>query len=221
MNRKSVKRWLVLLGLLFVSVDAFAQDEAKPVARPSGKAHSLFDGKALGGWKVTEFGDEGKVEVSKGQIILGEGDGLTGVTWTLKFPKVNYEIEFDAMRVAGDDFFCGLTFPYKDSFCSFVVGGWGGTVVGLSSVDGYDASENNTSMFSEFKNGKWYHIRLRVTPEKIETWIDKKKYVDLETKDRKLSVRIDIEDSKPLGLASWSTKAAMRNIEYRLIKKEK
>ncbi|MCG8583144.1 MAG: DUF1080 domain-containing protein [Pirellulales bacterium] len=198
-----------------------AEEEAKPVPRPDTKPISLFDGKTLGGWKKSDFGGKGTVEVSKGQLILGDDDGLNGVTWTKEFPKVNYEIELDAMRVAGADFFCGLTFPYKKSFCSFIVGGWGGTVVGLSSVDSYDASENNTSEFAEFKNGKWYHIRLRVTDDKIEAWIDKKKYVDFETKDRKLSVRIDIEAATPLGLSCWSTKAAMRNIEYRPIKKEK
>jgi hypothetical protein len=202
-----------------ISSGAFAEDQAKPSAEPDNGAISLFDGKTLGGWKETKFFAEGTVEVSDGQLILGMADGLAGVTWTRDFPKVNYEISLDAMRVEGDDFFCGLTFPYKDSFCSFIVGGWGGTVVGLSSVDGYDASDNTTSKFAEFEKGKWYHIRVRATDAKIETWIDKKKYVDLETRDRKLSVRVDIEFAKPLGLSSWSTKAALRNIEYRLLKK--
>ena len=44
----------------------------------------------------------------------------------------------------GGDFFCGLTFPYGDASCTFVVGGWGGGLVGLSSINGDDASENET-----------------------------------------------------------------------------
>lgn len=221
MRRTFVALPLLALLVTVCAAQAIADDEPKPVPRPTTKPTSLFDGKTMAGWKVSDFGGKGKVEVSKGQITLGQDDGLTGVTWTRDFPKVNYEIELDAMRVAGDDFFCGLTFPYKKSFCSFIIGGWGGTVVGLSSVDSYDASENNTSNFAEFEKGKWYHVRLRVTDDKIEAWIDKKKYVDFETKDRKLSVRIDIEAATPLGLSAWSTEAAMRNIEYRTIEKPK
>ena len=47
-----------------------------------------------------------------------------------------------------------------NSFCSFVVGGWGGGVVGLSSVDGSDASENETSRSKEFKRGQWYRVQV-------------------------------------------------------------
>jgi len=202
-------------GFLTICVQA---EEPKKDDKPAAKSISLFDGKTLGGWTATKFGGEGKVEVKKEQILLGTGEELSGVTWTRDFPKVNYEIELDAMRVKGFDFFCGLTFPYKKSHCSFIVGGWGGTVVGLSSVDGYDASDNQTSNFAEFKTGKWYHIRVRVTDKKIETWIDKKKFVDLETKDRKITIRGDIEASKPLGVATWQTAAALKNIRYRLIK---
>ena len=214
---------LFVAVLLFDQSPAIAQADTKKKQddKPAAKATSLFNGKSLGGWKPTKFGGEGKVEVKKEQIILGTGEGLTGVTWTRDFPKVNYEIELDAMRVKGFDFFCGLTFPYKKSHCSFIVGGWGGTVVGLSNVDGYDASDNQTSNFAEFKDGKWYRIRVRVTDKKIETWIDKKKFVDLETKEHKISVRDDIDAAKPLGISSWQTTAALKDIQYRLLKDDK
>ena len=52
---------------------------------------------------------------------------------------MDYEVTLEGKRVAGDDFFCTTTFPVGESFCSFVVGGWHGTVVGLSSIDGMDA----------------------------------------------------------------------------------
>ena len=58
---------------------------------------------------------------------------MTGITWTNEVPTNNYEISLEAMRVEGSDFFCALTFPVGNDPCSFIVGGWGGGVVGLSS----------------------------------------------------------------------------------------
>ena len=77
-----------------------------------------------------------------------------------KLPKTNFEISLDAKRVQGHDFFCGLTFPVGDSFASLIVGGWGGAVCGISSIDGNDASSNDTTTRRKFDNDKWYHIRL-------------------------------------------------------------
>ncbi|MBE3084634.1 MAG: hypothetical protein IMZ64_00270, partial [Bacteroidetes bacterium] len=39
----------------------------------------LFDGKSLQGWEITNFGPQGPVYVSGGEIILGMGDGCTGI----------------------------------------------------------------------------------------------------------------------------------------------
>ena len=85
---------------------------------------SLFDGKTLKGWEATKFGGEGDVTVKDGQLILDFGADLTGVHTKRKLPKINYEVELEAMRVDGSDFFCGFTFPVNDSFCSLIVGGW-------------------------------------------------------------------------------------------------
>jgi hypothetical protein len=130
---------------------------------------------------------------------------------------MNYEISLEAMRVDGGDFFCGLTFPVDKSPCSFIVGGWGGGVVGLSCIDGYDASENATTRYREFKNGQWYRIRVRVTPSKIEAWIDDEKMVDATTTGREISIRPEVERSRPLGIASWCTTAAVRTIQVRRV----
>jgi len=120
------------------------------------------------------------------------------------------------MRVEGSDFFCALTFPVADSCCSLIVGGWGGGVVGLSSLDGMDASENETSQFMRFDTGRWYRVRVRVTRNRIEAWIDKNKVVNVITTDRRISVRPgDIELSQPFGLASWQTTGALREIKWR------
>ncbi|MEW5975679.1 MAG: DUF1080 domain-containing protein [Acidobacteriota bacterium] len=178
---------------------------------------SLFDGSGLGQWRVTEFGGEGTVTVEDGQILLDFGNDLTGISWSGDFPVLNYEVSLEAMRVAGEDFFCGLTFPVRNTFCSFIVGGWAGTVVGLSSLDGLDASENETQRIMSFRPRHWYSIRLRVTSEKIEAWIDEGKVVDLLTVDRKISIRPEVEPSRPLGIASWRTRAALRNIRMRTV----
>ena len=178
----------------------------------------LFNGKNLTGWKISEFAGHGEVGVEEFKggpaLILGQGV-MTGVTFTNEFPTMNYEIALEAMRVSGSDFFCGLTFPVGEEPCSFIVGGWGGGVVGISSLDGMDASENETTRYTSFDTGRWYAIRLRVLPGKIQAWIDEELIVDVNTKGKRISIRPEVEESRPLGIASWSTKAALRNVRYR------
>ena len=58
-----------------------------------------FDGKLLTGWEVTNFGPQGPVYVSDGQIILGMGEGCTGITWKGDFPTADYEVSLDAKRI--------------------------------------------------------------------------------------------------------------------------
>jgi hypothetical protein len=172
----------------------------------------LFDGNSLKGWEITNFGPQGDVYVSGDKIILGMGDGCTGITWKEEFPTVDYEVSLEAMRVDGNDFFCGMTFPVCKDPCSLIVGGWGGTVVGLSSINGLDASENETMQIKQFDKGRWYRIRLKVTGETIQAWIDDEIIIDFTIGDNNLSIRPEVELSKPFGIASWRTTAAIRNI---------
>lgn len=199
---------------------AAKNEAADPKKTAKEKWKSLFDGKSLAGWKVPNFGTQGDVEVEDGTIVLNYGDGCTGVTWTKDFPKWNYEVRCDAMRVDGNDFFCGMTFRVGDDPCSFIVGGWGGTVVGLSSIDGYDAANNETAKGMDFDEKQWYAIRVRVTKEAIQCFIDDKTVVDLELKDRKISIRPEVELSKPFGIASWRTTAALKDIQVRMLEKD-
>lgn len=178
----------------------------------------MFDGHSLTGWRPTDFGGHGDVECRAGLLVMSRGDPFTGVNWTNDFPKSNYEVALDAMRVISSDFFCGLTVPVNDSFCSLIVGGWGGSLVGISSLDGMDASENETSKYVNFENGRWYRIRLRITEARIEGWIDKDKLIDVVTTDKKISLRPgEIELSKPFGISCWDTAAALRNIRMRQV----
>src|SRR4051812_15945724 len=130
---------------------------AKPAPPMEGEGWiSLFDGKTLKGWKATEFIGRGKILCDLGLIVFEAGDPFTGLNWTDSVPRINYEISLDAMRVGGSDFFCGLTIPVKDSCCSLIAGGWGGSLIGISSFDGADASENESTKFINFENGRWY-----------------------------------------------------------------
>jgi hypothetical protein len=175
----------------------------------------MFDGTSLQGWKETPFPGRGKVQVDDGSIVLGKGY-LTGVTWTGEFPKFNYEVRMEAMKVEGRDFFAGITFPVHDSFCTWINGGWGGMVVGLSSLDDMDASENETSFRREFATGRWYALRLRVTEDRIQAWIDERPAIDEYIGDRMVGLRPgEIEMSAPFGIASYSTVARLRKIEFR------
>lgn len=179
----------------------------------------LFDGKTLDGWEITNFGPQGPVSVSGGEIILGMGDGCTGITWKRAFPRIDYEVNLDAKRVAGNDFFCGLTFPAGKDPCTLIVGGWGGATVGLSTIDGKDAAENETTTIRNFDKNIWYHIRLVVTGEYIKSWIDSVKVVDFKIGTKKLSIRPEVQLSRPFGIASWNTSSAIRNIRLERIKK--
>lgn len=178
---------------------------------------SLFDGKTLKGWQETDFSDHGTVRVDGGSIILGRGY-LTGITWKGDFPKSGYEIRFEAVRMEGSDFFAGITFPVGDTHCTWINGGWGGTIVGLSNLDGYDASENETSTPYDFVKGRWYSFRLVVTMEFIHAWIDNSMVINADIRGRQVDLRFgEIDLNKPLGFAAYSTTAGLRKIEYRLL----
>ena len=176
----------------------------------------LFDGKSLAGWKSSfeEFG--GKAHVKDGAIVLEKGKKMTGVTYAKgDFPKTDYEVSLEAKRVDGRDFFATTTFPVGDGFCSLVVGGWGGKLVGISSLNGADASENETTTTVEFKEDTWYRIRIRVSPAKVEAWIGDEQVVDVDRKGRTFSTRIECEDCQPFGVATYDTVGAVRDIKVR------
>lgn len=188
----------------------------EPAGKP--KAIVLFDGKTLDGWKKTDFYGAKDVDVraADGMIVLPLGPSMTGVTTTrTDLPKTNYELTYEAMRTEGVDFFAAATFPVRGSYLSFVNGGWGGTVTGLSSLDGADASENETTQGYAYKNKTWYRFRIRVTDQAVRCAIDDKEIVAVDVANRHLSTRIQVRASQPLGFATWETGGAVRNIQIR------
>lgn len=188
-------------------------------ARPDPYAwKDLFDGKTLSGWKAPQFGGEGKVYVKDGTIVMGMGDTMTGITWTGDVLRDNYELEYEGIRLEGADFFATATFPVGKDACSLVTGGWGGTVVGISSIDYYDAGDNLTTTFHDFKDKQWYKFRVRVTPAKIEAWIGDEQVVNIEREGHKITTRMECDPCRPLGFATYSTTGAVRNIRVRKLR---
>ena len=203
--------WLCFVAVAFVSTRASAQDVTW---------QSLFNGKSLDGWKVTDFGGEGEVNVLEGLVVMKMGQPLTGITYTRgdSLPKDNYEVTLQAMKRKGDDFFCCVTFPVRDSHASFVVGGWAGTVVGLSNIDGLDASENETTQYEKLDQNKWYTVRVRVADGRINCWLNDKEMVDVELDGKRINTRIEVDPSKPLGVCCYNTEAGLKDIKLRLLK---
>lgn len=182
----------------------------------------LFNGKDLAGWEVVDMGGSGEVAVEGGQLIINQGESLSGVVYQKveELPLTNYEIILQAKRLQGVDFFCGLTFPVGDlkRNATLICGGWGGSVTGISSIDGMDAANNATGTYQRYDDDKWYSFRLRVTPENLSVWVDDKQVVDQDIKDRKVSLREGpIELYAPLSLTTYNTMAAIKNVRMKAL----
>ncbi len=179
----------------------------------------LFDGKNLDNWERTDFAGKGDVRIDEnGSLVLEMGAELSGVRWKGKteLPKIDYEVTLQAKRTMGSDFFCGLTFPFKESHATLVLGGWGGSLIGISSVDDVDASENETGDAYVFEDKKWYDVRLRVTEEKLQVWLNDKMVIDTDVEGRKVSMRFgEIEMSVPFGICTYATTGVIRDVKIR------
>jgi|694.fasta_scaffold01983_4 hypothetical protein len=180
----------------------------------------LLTGELKEKWEPTTFGGEGKVEFKDEELLLEIGFPLTGTTFKGEFPKEGFEIEMEANRLEGSDFLCGLTFPVGDGFCTYVGGGWGGTLVGLSCIDSNDAANNNTTQYFNFENKKWYKFRVRVDKQHITCWIDDKEYIKQPRDGHQFQLRSEVNANRPMGLAVYQSRVAVRNFKYRLLSPE-
>lgn len=212
-----MKSSLTLFAVTCISAWTFAAD---PTPSKEGNKDTivLFDGKSLGDWEKVDIGGSGEVSVEEGELVVAQGESVSGAVYkkAKDLPLQNYEISLETMRVEGADFFCGLTFPVGDlkTCLTLVLGGWGGAVTGISSIDGMDASENSTSSFQRFADNTWYKVRLQVTPKELHVWIDGKEVVNVDIEGKKLGVRPGpIESYLPLSLTTYQTRAAYKNIK--------
>lgn len=195
--------------------------QSGPTRKESDGWIPLFNGKDLEGWKVTKFGGEGEVFVENGEVVISQGADLSGIHTEQEIPTSNYEIHFEAQREAGSDFFAGLTFPVKDSHCSLILGGWGGGVCGISSLNGMDASENETTSYQQFEKGRWYTVDIQVRDHHLRVDLDGKTIVDVDTTDMRISTRFEVDRSKPFGFSTYATTGRLRNVRIRPIPAEK
>lgn len=196
-----------------------ADTEPTPVEQPWTE---LCDVSAEPEWQASAFGGQGEVYVEAGRLIIGRGNPLSGITWPLsgalwsgEQARTNYELEVRAARVDGNDFFIGLTFPVADSYCSLILGGWGGALVGLSSLDGLDAARNKTCQYHDFERGRFYTARVRVEPERIRVWLSGELIIDEGLAGRTVGLRPEVEWSRPLGIANFSTTTAIESFSVR------
>lgn len=208
----------MVLTVFFTCHTATADKSPKVVTSATAKKWKpLFNEKDLKSWKVTNFGGEGKVSVGEdGILTIREGVDLSGITTTRKdLPTSGYEVEFEAQRAEGTDFFVGYTFPVGEDACSLILGGWGGGVCGISSLDLMDASENETTQYRDFAQGKWYKVRIRVTDSHIKAWLGKWTLANVERRLHDIDVRFEMEASKPMGFATYQTVGKIRNARIR------
>ncbi|MFN0129931.1 MAG: DUF1080 domain-containing protein [Verrucomicrobiales bacterium] len=193
---------------------------ASGTARAQNKPLTLLTGSELKeSWRVVdEMKDHGPVLLQDGVLRLDAGQPMTGVAFIGKdpLPLNDYEVSFQARRIEGDDFFAALTFPVrdKDTAATWVIGGWGGKCVGISSIQYQAADENETTSWVEFETGKWYTFRLQVRENRLTGFIDDKQIFDADTEGKKISMRFgDIEFCRPLGFATYSTVGEIKNLK--------
>lgn len=185
----------------------------------------LLDVKMAALWQQAGIPDEGKITVTKGELTMAVGQPMTGCkfpSWAeLGLPGTSYSISYEAMRVEGDDIFAMCTFPVSshEAQATFVLGGWGGTVTGISSIDFSDANENSTRGEQRYENGRWYRVRIEVRPEDIRAWINDRPMVNVSIKGRKVGLRPGfIDHCLPFGFATWNTVGKVRKIRVNLIR---
>ncbi|MEZ6013799.1 MAG: DUF1080 domain-containing protein [Planctomycetota bacterium] len=167
------------------------------------------------GFEETAFGGEGLASIDANRIELEPGVPLSGVTWTGALPSAPYELEVEFTKRFGNDFPCAITFPVAGSWLTLVLGGWGGTVCGLSSLDGEDAARNDTRFVRAFAPGARVLARLEVDEAAVRAWLDGELVVDVALAGRAVGVRPEMLPSRPLGLAAFATSTVVHRVAWR------
>ena len=188
-------------------------------AEPKREWH-LLDAPHAASWKAAGMENEGKAFLKDGELTTSIGEPMTGITFTawegLGVPRDRYIIEYEAMRAEGGDFFGSITFPVRDSGLTFIMGGWGGSLTGVSSIDDMDASENMTRGNFAFENNRWYRVCIELREEDLTITIDGRPFVGVSLKGRQTGLRYgEISKCLPLGFASYLTTARIRHVVVR------
>lgn len=150
-------------------------------------------------------------------LEVSYGASIAGLRWTGPIPSPPYRISLEARRIDGADFFCGLTFPVRspEENATLILGGWGGAQVGISSIDGRDAADNETSQIITFKKNHWQKIDLTVTRTHIQVSLNNHQIINLPITGKTLSLRPGpIEPFVPLSLTTFQTTAQFKNLTW-------
>ncbi len=201
----------LLLALLLCSCSKRNKDSLKI------NRWDLFSSALIGKWQEAQLEKSGGIVREANGITLNEGSPMTGIVFPswLKdsLPVVDYAINYEAMRVSGSDFFGSVTFPVRDekTFATFVLGGWGGSQVGISCIDGYDASENTTGSSQRFENEKWYRVRIEIREKELRVLLNGRPIIQTNIAGRTLNLRGgEIAKCAPFGFATYGTTGRVR-----------
>ncbi len=178
-------------------------------------------------WKEAAMTRSGGFVRESDGLTLKAGQPMSGVVfpkWVEQgLPVTDYTFTYEAMRVSGGDFFGSVTFPVGsvERCVTFVLGGWGGSQVGISCIDGYDASENSTGSSQTFENGRWYKVRIEVRTDTLKVWIDGRPIVSVNTAGAQLSLRGgEIHHCVPFGFATYGTEGRVKGVVVQRMRDE-
>jgi hypothetical protein len=217
--RAQLSRFVRFLSLLTSAATILSScNPLEKKAEPARK-WDLFAADQVQHWKAADMPDAGKAEVRDGEAVISPGGPMSGLqydNWERGgFPLRDYTVSYEAMRVDGGDFFAALIFPVRsiETCVTLIVGGWGGGLVGISSIDGDDASNNSTRSEQNFENGKWYRLKLEVRDDEIKAWIDNRIVINTSIKGRTIGLRPGyIEKCAPFGLATFGSTGRVRGL---------
>lgn len=218
-SNASLRPLLAAFCLAFASACAAKGDQSAssdlPMPSPT-DWRVLADWQNLDGWTEI-YGNQGLVAAREGQLWLEMGTPLAGLRYDGELPSSGYELQLRAARSAGSDFFLGLSFPVGEGACTLILGGWGGALVGLSCIDGRDASQNETRSWHNFERDRDYELRLRVDEQEIVFWVDGEHWFTVARGQHIFSLRAEVQASAPLGLSSYATRARLGPLRMRLL----
>jgi len=212
----------LMAALASISCSGLSPAE-RPPDQPVAEWSPLWTEEDVGDWRPISYGGEGEVELRGGELHIDVGNPLTGfvfggdLTSVLPESQDGYHLRFEAKRVTGNDFFVGATFPVgKDGRLTLILGGWGGSLAGLSSLDGMDASMNNTTQYVRFERDRWYDVEILVSATHVECRLDGKRLNRVERAvHERIWIRPEVEPSLPLGFSTFTTYGIIRNPRVR------
>ena len=191
-----------------------AQADETPAESERGAAwRELYDGSDLSSWELGVYGESDEYEVLEDGVVIPQTAALAGMTFRGGLPTVPYRLSVEATRLYGADFFLGVTFPVADDHLTLVLGGWGGMVSGLSSLDGIDASRNATRTLRHFPNGRRHEIAIEVTESAVRVRVDGEAFLSTSLEGREVGLRVDVEPSAPLGIATYATSTQLHRVQ--------